>query len=463
MTMYRAWALIIAPFLPAVRVDFSVGTYLEPLNDIAQLQRWVNEGPSMGLPTGGLHFFSAVPGRRQVRSTSVLWMTADAGTQDAALTIMLSEQLAPVLTALSEPEYPPARAEVQGIGEMDVDGRVRSFSSTWSYSTATSYAVRPTEDLESLKARYRVGRDDEVLHQASVHFADALELDDLASFHQRAIGNVILNYFLVVERIARAVVPEAVEGPDVDHTVQELLVDLAQELERARPIRQRVAAVRRTMAGINGVSKRHLAEQIQRSALQLGVADEHRDEALQVQKIRNRFLGHAGALQAIELSPHREKMRSAALAFLDGYAEFTVPMAYQRQPRAAPSTVTLELGNNHLQERHAFSGPTAPWRERGESAPGRTGRLQVTVSGPEEYAALKRLLEHHYASALMTDEGDSWHVQIVEGRELPRPDAYPADIAVDVVEVPPPGPVTVETNGTITCDQCGRGGVRESV
>jgi hypothetical protein len=455
VTTYRAWALIVAPFLPTERVEFSPGTFLEPLHDVERPEHLIAEKPIMNPPQGGLNRFAAIPGRREVRSTCALWMTAEANTDEAALTLMLAEQLPLVLAALSEPGYMPARAEVQGIGRLLDDGRVASCAGPWSYGTAGPYEVEPALDLESLKARYRAGQDHQPVAQASLQFADAVEIDDLGAFHLRAIGNSILNYFLVVERIARALAPDLAGDAETADKLRAALDNLASELGKGKAVRHGVTAVRRTMSTIDDVTMRRLSEQISSAADRLGVRDDHRDEALEVQRIRNRSLGHAGALQAVELIPHREKMQAAALAFLDAYVESTVPASLRRKPRPTPSSVTLVIGNNHLQERHEFNSPAAPWPAGSGTQPGRTGTLKLTVTGPEHLAALGRLLTFHHASALLTAVGYSWYVRLAGEAPVVAPDGYPAQVAIDVVEVPFPGPTTHGPGGAITCDQCG--------
>lgn len=453
MTTYRAWAMVVAPFLPMERVEFGPGIFLEPLHDVQRQESLLYAQPIMHPPEGGRNRYAAVPGRREVRSMCALWMTAEADSEEAALALMLAEQLPLALAALSESGHMPARAEVQAIGPLHDGGRIAPCSSTWSHGTAGPYAVEPALDLESLKARYRAGQDNQPVTEASLQYADAVEIDDLATFHPRAIGNSILNYFLVVERIARALAPDFADEGETADRVQIALDDLASELAKEQPVRRGVKAVRRTVATIEEVTMRRLSEQIKSAADRLGIADEHRDEVLEVQQIRNRSLGHAGALQAIELIPHRSKMRAAALAFLDAYIESVVPVSLQRKPRPTPSRITLEIGNNHLQERHGFNAPAAPWPSGSRSQPGRTGTLNLTLTRPEDLATLERLLTCHYASAVLTNV-DSWHVRLLDEVPIAAPDGYPAEVAIDVVEVPFPGPITIGKGGAITCDKC---------
>jgi len=317
--LWTAWGFIGAATLPMGTLDLGSNVRIET-PDAARLEQLWQEAPRLQHPTVPWpEYFSALQSQVIVRSTRVIWFRLVASTFESALDRMESDEIPIVIAALAEYGTVRPRIELLRIGRTDAKGRIDKPSSPWVGGTFGGFATRGLTEAESRAVSLRHASARRYAAELSRMYYQASQQLDRSDRTPRSLGNVILNYFLVVEAIAqREPIEGNISGRDKETAAAEIS-RLGIALAKAAAPDVHVQKIRASLRKLERLEQRHLNQKIELAAARLGLGATILADALEVAQLRNTTLGHPGRELSASINPFVEKAEGTALAFLSAY------------------------------------------------------------------------------------------------------------------------------------------------
>jgi hypothetical protein len=316
-----AWGLIGAGALPARSLDISPEVRLELLDEQRRVQL-LRESPRAQHPQAPFPvYFSALPSEVTLRSTHALWVRVQAGDQSEAWDIIERSSVPAIIAALAPYGDHAPRIEFLRIGESDRNGVLGDLRSQWVGGTFGGFGTRPltAEEEKAVLARHALGR--RFAAEACRLYYDATQQQVRTDRSPRSLGNVVQNYFLVIEDIAqrerlRGELNEADERSATKH-----IAKLRDSLNAETSVDTHIKKIRATLRELARLERRHLKDRIEACASRLGLSDSVRDDAMRLNELRNTTLSHPGKSLPDGLEGEVEVAERTARAFLVAFID----------------------------------------------------------------------------------------------------------------------------------------------
>jgi len=318
---WTAWGFAGAVALPSGRLNLGPNVRIEHF-DADRLDELGGgaprpEHPEVPWPA----YFSALSTQVIVRSGCVISIRTEATTREEAWDRIERIQVPPVIAALAAYGSPAPRIELLRIAKTDTNGIMSESTSRWAGGTLGGFGSR---DLTEEEATAVVAR-----HAAGGRYAadicrlynDAIRQHDLSDLTPRSLGNVILNYFLVVEAIARREKDGgSIAGTDVqiaDKQIQKLQKALSTEA----PVAVHAKHIRATLRDLDRLERRYLNQKIEAAVARLGLDPSVYADALEIANLRNTTLSHPGRDLSQSLGEMAVVAERTARAFLTSFID----------------------------------------------------------------------------------------------------------------------------------------------
>jgi hypothetical protein len=318
---WTAWGLIGAGALPAGTLIVSPDVRVDRLDDErrAQLVRETPRADHVRPPFPV--YFSALPAEVIVRSTHLVWIRVEAIDHSEAWDIIERTCLPSIVVALAPYGDGAPRIEFLRIGESDKDGVISDAISPWVGGTFGGFATRLLTAAEegSVRARDALGR--RYAAQACRLYYDATQQQVRTDRSPRSLGNIIQNYFLVIEDIAqREKLPDELNDAD-QRSATRHIAKLRDSLKPEMSVAAQTKKIRATLRELARLERRHLKDRIKASATRLGLPDSVCDDALRLNELRNTTLSHPGQLGPGNLDGEVEVAERTARAYLIAFID----------------------------------------------------------------------------------------------------------------------------------------------
>lgn len=316
-----AWGLIGAGALPARSLEIGPDARLELLDEQRRVQL-LRESPRAQHPKVSFPvYFSTLPSEVTVRSTHALWLRVRAGDQSEAWDI-IERKIAPAIILAFAPygDLVP-RIEFLRIGESDKNGVLSGLTSQWVGGAFGGFDTRPltTEEEKAVSKRHALGR--RFAAEACRLYYDATQQQARNDRSPRSLGNVVQNYFLVIEEIAQR---ERLRGglSDADErTATKHVAKLRHSLDDGSSVDKHVEKIRATLRELARLERRHLKDKIEACASRLSLSDSVRDDAMRFNELRNTTLSHPGKSLPDGLEGEVDIAERTARAFLVAFVD----------------------------------------------------------------------------------------------------------------------------------------------
>ena len=294
---------------------------LDPLDDERRAQL-VRESPRTNHVQAPFPvYFSALPAEVIVRSTHLVWIKVKANDHSEAWDAIERIYAPAIVVALAPYGTHAPRIEFLRIGESDKNGVIGDTISPWTGGTFGGFATRSltASEEESVKTREALGR--RYAAQTCRYYYDATQQQVRTDLSPRSLGNIIQNYFLVIEDIAqREKLPDKMNEAD-QRSAAKHIAKLRGSLTPEVSVSTQTKKIRATLRELANLERRHLKDKIKASADRLGLPDSVCDDALRLNELRNTKLSHPGRLGPGELDGDVEVAERTARAYLIAFID----------------------------------------------------------------------------------------------------------------------------------------------
>jgi hypothetical protein len=266
-------------------------------------------------------YFSTLPSEVTVRSTHALWVRVRAGDQSEAWDIIERSSAPAIIVALAPYGDQVPRIEFLRIGESDQDGVLGNLMSQWVGGAFGGFDTRPltTEEERAVLGRHARGR--RFAAEACRLYYDATQQQARYDRSSRSLGNVVQNYFLVIENIAQRENLQGGLSEADERSATKHIAKLRDSLNVGTSVDKHVKKIRATLRELARLERRHLKDRIEACASRLGLSNSVRDDAMGLSELRNTTLSHPGKSLPDELESEVEIAERTARAFLVAFVD----------------------------------------------------------------------------------------------------------------------------------------------
>jgi hypothetical protein len=316
-----AWGLIGAGALPARSLDLSPDVRIEFLDEPRRVEL-LREAPRAQHPRLPFPvYFSSLPSEVIVRSSHALWVRVKADNHSEAWEIIERRSAPSIVAALAPYGNHAPRIEFLRIGESDQDGVLPTVTSQWIGGTFGGFDTRPLtiQEESTVLARHALGRRHAA--EACRLYYDATQQQVRTDRSPRSLGNIVQNYFLVIEIIAQREKLRSELNEADERTAARNIAKLRVSLDDEMPVDSHVKKIRATLRELARLERRHLKDRIEACATRLGLSSSVCDDALRINELRNTTLSHPGKALPEGLEGEVEVAERTARAFLVAFID----------------------------------------------------------------------------------------------------------------------------------------------
>ncbi len=316
--VWTAWGFVGAAALPVGTLDLGPNVRIESPT-VARLDGLRQETPRLQHPTVPWpEYFSALPAQVIVRSTRIIWFRTQAATMEEAWDHIERNEVPAVIVALAGTGERP-RIELVRIGATDLTGLIDRPTSRWIGGTFGGFATRPLTGSEArtLARRHVAGRKYaadlcRLYYQASQQY-------DQSDQTPRSLGNVVSNYFLLLEAIARREAGQETLTEGARQEAADHIARLQKALSTTNTVEGHANKIRSTLQHVERLEQRYLNQKIQATATRLKLDAATLANALEIARLRNTTLSHPGRETPQSMNAIAAKAEQTARAFLSAF------------------------------------------------------------------------------------------------------------------------------------------------
>jgi hypothetical protein len=324
MVAYTVFGLIVGPKMPAVGMV---------LGKVGIRRRRAHErlrgDPSRVYTTAetdeevrdAVDFVDVRPAETRVESSWIVECVVDAPSAEVALAHVEEHLLPPVLASLETVGGHVYRFETVNV--VDAKGRTET-PRTSEMAREGAAGTLPLYDQRDAQQVAQVAVTDRVARVCAELLAEAADLHDAAGRKTSILKPALLATFEVIERVSQEVASHL--PPPGDERRQKVIIKaLRRRLKRADRLRNRVSLVKRASDDLDYAAGSTTRSRLLHSARVLGLDVETGEDAVELLRVRNRKLGHAGRVATVEELEKWlgvDKGRGIAIAYWSAYIDW---------------------------------------------------------------------------------------------------------------------------------------------